>query len=115
MREPRGDAKRNFPRGKANASETGSGRLDVDPLRSNEYSVSMILERYPDILRLSPEEKLALVTELWDDLASNPSDIPVTPEEIAELDRRMEEYRKDPTQVTNRRSDFWAVHPLRPK
>jgi putative addiction module component (TIGR02574 family) len=59
----------------------------------------MILERYPDLLRLPPEEKLALVTELWDNLAGNPADIPVTPEEIAELDRRMERYRNDPTQV----------------
>lgn len=41
-----------------------------------------------------------MVGELWDDLAAHPADIPVTPEQIAELDRRMEEYRKDPTQVT---------------
>jgi Putative addiction module component len=33
---------------------------------------------------LSPSNKLALVTELWDDLASNPEDIPITPEQIAE-------------------------------
>jgi len=60
----------------------------------------VILEQHPDIQRLSPSEKLALVTELWDDLAAHPNDIPVTGAEIAELDRRMEEYRKDPTQVT---------------
>jgi putative addiction module component (TIGR02574 family) len=41
-----------------------------------------------------------LVTELWDDLAAHPENIPVTEEQIAELDRRMEEYRKNPTQVT---------------
>jgi putative addiction module component (TIGR02574 family) len=60
----------------------------------------MILDRHPDIQRLSPSEKLVLVTELWDDLAAHPADIPVTPEQIAELDRRMEVYSKDPTQVT---------------
>ena len=60
----------------------------------------MILEQHPDIQRLSPSEKLALVTELWDDLTAHPTDIPVTNEEISELDRRMEEYRKDPTRVT---------------
>jgi putative addiction module component (TIGR02574 family) len=60
----------------------------------------MILERHPDIQRLSSSEKLALVTELWDDLASNPVNIPVTPEQIAELDRRMEDYHKDPSQTT---------------
>jgi putative addiction module component (TIGR02574 family) len=60
----------------------------------------MILERHPDIQRLSPAEKLALVSELWDDLATHPEDVPVTEAQIAELDRRMAEYRKDPTQVT---------------
>ena len=60
----------------------------------------MILEQHPDLRQLSPADKLSLVTELWDDLASQPDEIPVTPEQIAELDRRMAAYRKDPTQVT---------------
>jgi putative addiction module component (TIGR02574 family) len=60
----------------------------------------MILEQHPHLRQLSPAEKLSLVTELWDDLASHPGEIPVTPEQIAELDRRMAAYRKDPTQVT---------------
>jgi putative addiction module component (TIGR02574 family) len=64
------------------------------------YPFPVILEQHPDIQRLSPSEKLALVTELWDDLAAHPADIPVTGAQIAELDRRMEEYRKDPKQVT---------------
>ena len=68
--------------------------------QKNGYPIGVILEKHPDIQRLSPSEKLVLVTELWDDLASHPTDIPVTAEQIAELDRRMEDYRKDPTQVT---------------
>lgn len=60
----------------------------------------MILEQHPDLRQLSPADKLSLVTELWDDLASHPDEVPVTPEQIAELDRRMAAYRKDPTQVT---------------
>jgi putative addiction module component (TIGR02574 family) len=60
----------------------------------------MILEKYPEIQRLSPSDKLALVSELWDDLAAHPEDIPVGSEVIAELDRRMAEYRDDPTRVT---------------
>ncbi|MBV8970616.1 MAG: addiction module protein [Verrucomicrobia bacterium] len=32
-------------------------------------------------------EKLTLVTELWDDLVSNPEDIPITSEQIAEVER----------------------------
>jgi putative addiction module component (TIGR02574 family) len=51
----------------------------------------MILDRHPDIRRLSPAEKLILATELWDDLAAHPAYIPVTEEQIAELDRRMDE------------------------
>ena len=60
----------------------------------------MILEQHPELRSLSPSEKLALVSELWDDLAAHPDRVPVTPEQIAELDRRMEAYRQDPTQVT---------------
>ena len=48
----------------------------------------MILEQHPDLQQLSPADKLSLVTELWDDLASQPNGIPITPEQIAELDRR---------------------------
>jgi len=54
------------------------------------------IERIPELRTLSPAEKHSLVTELWDDLASNPEDIPITPEQIAELERRLEEYRKNP-------------------
>lgn len=60
----------------------------------------MILEQHPELRLLSPADKLALVAELWDDLAAHPEDVPVAPELIAELDRRMEAYRKDPTRVT---------------
>ena len=56
----------------------------------------MILEQHPEIQNLPPAEKLALVTELWDDLAAHPADVPVTPEQIAELDRRLEDYRQHP-------------------
>jgi putative addiction module component (TIGR02574 family) len=60
----------------------------------------MILETIPDVNRLTPAEKLLLVTELWDDLAAHPTEVPVSREQIAELDLRMEAYRRDPSQVT---------------
>jgi putative addiction module component (TIGR02574 family) len=60
----------------------------------------MILEQHPELRRLSPLQKLALVAELWDDLAAHPEEVPVSLEQIAEIDRRMEAYRNDPTQVT---------------
>jgi putative addiction module component (TIGR02574 family) len=61
----------------------------------------MILEKIPEVSRLTAAEKLLLVSELWDDLAAHPADVPVSPEQIAELDRRMEEYHRDPSQVTS--------------
>ena len=60
----------------------------------------MILEQHPELKQLPASQKLLLVSELWDDLAAHPEQVPVTPEQMAELDRRMEAYRKDPTQVT---------------
>ncbi len=59
----------------------------------------MMLEQHPELRHLSPSEKLALVSELWGDLAAHPEATPVAPEQIAEFDRRMEAYRQDPTQV----------------
>lgn len=60
----------------------------------------MLLDQYPDVRRLSAEEKLILVSELWDDLAEHPSDVPVSAEFIQELNRRMEHFRRNPDQFT---------------
>ena len=60
----------------------------------------MILETIPDLSRLTAAQKLLLVSELWDDLAAHPTEVPVSREQIAELDRRMEVYRHAPGQVT---------------
>ena len=40
------------------------------------------------VFDLSPSEKLQLVEDLWDDLATTPEDIPVHDWQKAELDRR---------------------------
>ena len=47
-----------------------------------------------DIAQLSPAERLRLVEELWDSLT--PGDIPLTPAQAAELDRREALHRADP-------------------
>ena len=60
----------------------------------------MILETIPAVKSLSAAQKLLLVGELWDDLAAHPDEVPVSREQIAELDRRMEAYRRNPSQVT---------------
>lgn len=40
------------------------------------------------VFDLSPSEKLLLVQDLWDDLAADPSAVPVPQEHIDELERR---------------------------
>ena len=47
-----------------------------------------------DISRLSPAERLQLVEELWDSLS--PQDIPLTPAQAEELDRREALHRANP-------------------
>ena len=40
------------------------------------------------VFDLSPSEKLQLVEDLWDDLASTPTDVPVREWQLQELERR---------------------------
>jgi putative addiction module component (TIGR02574 family) len=61
--------------------------------------VDMIKETIPELEKLSTADKFALAVELWDELSSNPDEIPVTEEQLNELDRRFEEYRHDPDKV----------------
>src|ERR1700682_5563606 len=61
--------------------------------------VHMIKESIPELQKLSTADKFALAVELWDELSSNPDEMPVTEEQLNELDRRFEEYRQDPDKV----------------
>ena len=60
----------------------------------------MIVESLPAISRMSRPEKMLLVAELWDEIARDDSELPLTREQIAELDRRMLHYRQHPEEVT---------------
>ncbi len=60
----------------------------------------MILERFPEVKRLSPAEKLQLVSELWNNLEANLTDMPVAREVAEELDRRMTHFREHPEQFS---------------
>jgi putative addiction module component (TIGR02574 family) len=44
-----------------------------------------------DIASLTPEERLSLLEELWDSLAAEPEALPLTPDQRAELDRRLDD------------------------
>ena len=59
----------------------------------------MIAERIPALKSLSPEEKLILVGELWDELASQPNAFPPREDHIKLLQERLEQYRRNPTDV----------------
>jgi len=67
---------------------------------THRYDSFMILEKFPEVLRLSPAEKILFVSELWNDLEAHPSEVPVSREVIAELDQRMEHFRQHPEQFT---------------
>ena len=50
-----------------------------------------------DILNLSIAERIELIGDLWDSMAEVPEAIELTDAQKAELDRRLEAHRKDPT------------------
>jgi putative addiction module component (TIGR02574 family) len=48
-----------------------------------------------DLSQLSVSERLALLEELWDSLASESAAAPISPELAAELDRRLADLARD--------------------
>ena len=60
----------------------------------------MLADTLPEVMRLSKAEKLLLANELWDEIASDGSELTLTREQISELDRRMEHHRNHPDEVT---------------
>jgi putative addiction module component (TIGR02574 family) len=69
-------------------------------MTASGYNSAMILEKFPEVQRLSASEKLLFVSELWNDLEANPSEVPVSREIIAELDRRMKHFLQHPGEFT---------------
>jgi putative addiction module component (TIGR02574 family) len=49
-----------------------------------------------DVLALPIAERLKLVEAIWDSIAEVPEAIAVTPAQQAELDRRLDDYLRDP-------------------
>jgi putative addiction module component (TIGR02574 family) len=55
-------------------------------------------ELLEELLRLTPNERLQLAEDLWDSVAAFPESLPaLTPEEIAEIERRLAEHDRDPS------------------
>ena len=45
---------------------------------------------------LSPAERILLVEEIWDRIATEPENVPVSPAQRAELDRRLADLERNP-------------------
>ena len=56
----------------------------------------MRINDVPEIARLTVPEKILLLEDLWDSIASDESSVPVPASHREELDRRLAEYKKDP-------------------
>lgn len=48
-----------------------------------------------DIAKLSPEERLELLEQLWDSLCDTPEAVPFTDAQRQELDRRLDELDRE--------------------
>ena len=60
----------------------------------------MVKEAIPHFAELTVSEKLLLLEELWDDLAGQPSEVPVWDWQKRELERRYQEYLQNPADGT---------------
>ena len=50
-----------------------------------------------EIVRLTPQERLSLIEQLWDSLSD--ADLPLTPAQKAELERRLATFDRDREQA----------------
>jgi putative addiction module component (TIGR02574 family) len=49
-----------------------------------------------DVMRLSVPERIQLVEDIWDSIAEVPESVPLSDEQKAELDRRLDAYHRNP-------------------
>jgi putative addiction module component (TIGR02574 family) len=49
------------------------------------------------VLELPVDQRLRLVQAIWDSIADAPETLPLSDAERAELDRRLEDYRRNPS------------------
>ena len=49
-----------------------------------------------EIFKLPVKERIRLVEEIWDSIALETGAVELTPEQKAELDRRIEDYKQNP-------------------
>ena len=56
----------------------------------------MITLAKADVMSLSVPERIQLVEDIWDSIAAVPETVPLTDEQKAELDRRLDAYHQNP-------------------
>jgi putative addiction module component (TIGR02574 family) len=61
-----------------------------------QYDSGMGKVARKEILNLSVAERIELIGDLWDSLTEIPEAVELTEAQKAELDRRLDAYRKDP-------------------
>jgi putative addiction module component (TIGR02574 family) len=54
-----------------------------------------------DVLELSISERIQLAEDIWDSIAATPRSIVLTEAQREELDRRMEDYQRNPEEGTS--------------
>jgi putative addiction module component (TIGR02574 family) len=52
-----------------------------------------------DILQMSVAERIQLVEDIWDSIATSPESLPVTDAQKEELDRRLQAHTQTPDEV----------------
>ena len=57
----------------------------------------MLKEAIPHLDEMSASEKLLILEELWDNVAEQPSDVPVPDWQRRELEQRYQEYLSNPS------------------
>lgn len=53
----------------------------------------------PEITKLSTAERILLVEDLWDSIATDESTVPVPASHVAELDQRLNTFRSSPGEL----------------
>ena len=69
----------------------------MNTLRRSANLTRMAHFTHDDIVRLSPQERIELIGELWDSIGER--DVPLPPAEAAELRRRLESFDEDERQA----------------
>lgn len=66
--------------------------------RKQKTSICVMNTQLSEILQLSVAERIQLVEDIWDSIATVPEAISLTEEQKAELERRLEAYQANPSE-----------------